>query len=392
MKQYEYLIVGGGMAAGAAVKGIRELDADGPIGILTAEQEPPYQRPPLSKKLWTGKKELADIFTGLPPGVEVVKGSRVLELDPAGRRATDDQGGVYRYDKLLLATGSTPRRLPFGGDRIIYYRTVADYRFLRNLAKDQERFAVIGGNFIGSEIAAALAMQGRQATIVTVGEGIGSGIFPSDLSAFLNDYYREKGVEVLTRANVTDVTGEGTALQVWLEDGRRLEVNGVVAGIGVKPNVGLAESAGLAVDDGVVVDSQLRTSDPNIYAAGDIANFTDALLGERRRVEHEDAALSMGKAAGRVMAGGSEIYEHSPMFYSDLFELGYEAVGDLNAELETVSDWVDPFRKGVVYYLKGDQLRGVLLWDTWDQVDAARALMAEKISASRSELSGRLPA
>lgn len=392
MRHFNYLIVGGGMAARAAAAGIRQADTGGSIGILAAEQEPPYDRPPLSKKLWTGGKKLENIYGDLPEGVDLLLGRRVRQLVPQQQTVRDEDGHEYQYEKLLLATGSTPRRLPFGGDRIIYYRTVNDYHRLRKLAESQERFAVIGGGFIGTEIAAVLAMQGRQVTMIFPEQGIGRAVFPPELSGFLNGYYREKGVEVLSGTAVTDVTGEGTDLEVLLDDGRRLAVNGVVAGIGVLPNVGLAEAAGLAVRNGIEVDSELRTSDPQIFAAGDVANYPDGLLEKRRRVEHEDAALTMGRTAGRNMAGSGEKYNYSPMFYSDLFDLGYEAVGELDSRLEMVIDWRVPCRKGVVYYVDGDRVRGVLLWDTWDQVDAARQLISRPAPTDREQLIGRLPA
>jgi 3-phenylpropionate/trans-cinnamate dioxygenase ferredoxin reductase subunit len=164
----------------------------------------------------------------------------------------------------------------------------------------------------------------------------------------------------------------------------------VVAGIGIRPNVSLAEAAGLKVKDGIVVNERLETSAPDIYAAGDVANFYHVALGERTRVEHEDNALRMGKLAGGNMAGGNETYEHIPLFYSDLFEHGYEAVGELNGRLETVSDWQEPFQKGTVYYLKDGKVRGVLLWNFWKQVGNARELMMEKGPFKAEDLIGMI--
>jgi NADPH-dependent 2,4-dienoyl-CoA reductase/sulfur reductase-like enzyme len=390
MTHYNYLIIGGGMVAAAAVSGIREQDKTGSIGIIAAEHEPPYDRPPLSKQLWTGRKTLEAIYHELPADVAVHNGRKARQLDPQQKQVLDERGHRFTYDKLLLATGSTPRHLPFGSDDIIYFRTATDYRHLRQLADTHDRFAVIGGGFIGSEIAAALAMQGKQVTLIFPDAGIGSRIFPVDLSAFLNGYYRQKGVEVLAGTAVTNVTGSRTDLTVTLDNGHSLNVHGVVAGIGVMPNTALAEAAGLEVDNGIRVNEHLQTSAPQIYAAGDVANYPDALLGTRRRVEHEDAANSMGKTAGRIMAGAVAAYDYSPMFYSDLFDLGYEAVGELDSRLELVTDWQEPYQKGVIYYLQDDQVRGVLLWNIWGQVEAARTLIAERASLSRAALAGRL--
>jgi NADPH-dependent 2,4-dienoyl-CoA reductase/sulfur reductase-like enzyme len=179
-------------------------------------------------------------------------------------------------------------------------------------------------------------------------------------------------------------------LTVLTESGRRIEANGVVAGIGVQPNVGLAAAAGLKVDNGIVVNRMLQTSHADVYAAGDVANFYDSVLAVHRRVEHEDNANQMGKAAGRAMAGDTTPYEHSPMFYSDLFDLGYEAVGELDSRLETVIDWQEPYQTGVIYYLKDQRVRGVLLWNVWGQVDAARRLIREPGPFRPGDLRGRL--
>jgi NADPH-dependent 2,4-dienoyl-CoA reductase/sulfur reductase-like enzyme len=209
-------------------------------------------------------------------------------------------------------------------------------------------------------------------------DAIGANIYPADLSQFLNEYYREKGVEVLSNDEVANLEKQGDRITVHTRGGRSFEVDGVVAGIGIRPNVELAQQAGLYIENGIMVNPHLQTSEPDIYAAGDVANFFHSALGKRVRVEHEDNALAMGKLAGRNMAGADESYTHVPMFYSDLFDLGYEAVGELNSKLVTVADWEEPFKKGVVYYLNDDQIRGVLLWNVWNSLPAARALIGER--------------
>jgi NADPH-dependent 2,4-dienoyl-CoA reductase/sulfur reductase-like enzyme len=206
----------------------------------------------------------------------------------------------------------------------------------------------------------------------------------------LNQYYRDKGVEVLAGESVTGVEGAGEHLTVLTQSGRRIEANGVVAGIGIQPNVALATAAGLKVDNGIVVNRALQTSHIDVYAAGDVANFYDGLLAVHRRVEHEDNANRMGRAAGRAMAGDAVRYDHSPMFYSDLFDLGYEAVGELDARLETVIDWQEPYQTGVIYYLKDRCVRGVLLWNVWGQVEAAKALIATGQTVTPEALVGRI--
>lgn len=390
MKHYRYLIVGGGLTGDAAVRGIRELDSDGPIGMISRETDPPYTRPNLSKGLWKGRP-IEKIWRNTQDlGADLYLGRSVTYLNPVEKYLRDNTGDEYTYDKLLLATGGTPIRLPFGDENIIYFRDFQDYQRLRAWTERGERFLVIGGGFIGSEIAAALTMIGKQVVMVFPEDSIGANIYPPDLSSFLNDFYRGKGVEVVTGDLVASLEKVGDRFTVHTKEARSFEVDGVVAGIGIRPNVELAQQAGLQVDNGIVVNEHLLTSAPDIFAAGDVARFFHSTLRKGVRVEHEDNALSMGKLAGRNMAGANEPYTHVPMFYSDLFELGYEAVGELNSRLETVADWEEPFKKGVVYYLDEGRARGVLLWNVWDSVPQARALLNAPGPFRASDLKGRL--
>jgi 3-phenylpropionate/trans-cinnamate dioxygenase ferredoxin reductase subunit len=373
MAGYRYLIVGGGMTGDSACRGIREHDESGSIGVFGAEQHEPYARPPLTKALWKGKEE-SSIWRGTPElGVDLHPGLRIVELDLDARTVTDDDGGEHSYEKLLLATGGAPRQLPGDGNSVIYYRTLDHYRQLRALAGDGVRVTVVGGGFIGSEIAAALAMNDCDVTILFPDSGIGAKLFPPSLSSFVNDYYREKGVTVLAGQRVEEVSGD----TVTTEDGMSVQGDAIVAGLGIEPRTDLAEAAGLEVDDGILVDEHGRAGGrDDVFAAGDVARFPVAALGGSRRVEHEDHANTHGKVVGENMAGADKPYEHLPFFYSDLFELGYEAVGDVDSRLDTVEEWAEPNRKGVVAYVDGDgKARGFLLWDVWGKVDAGRELI-----------------
>ena len=390
---HDYLIVGAGMAADAAAKAIREVDAAADIGLVGEESAPPYQRPPLSKALWKGDKQLADIDLGTAAsGATLYQGRRIVALDRAAHVARDGQGDTYRYRRLLLATGATPRRLPFeGGERLIHFRTLDDYQRLRRYAQPGAIIAVIGGGFIGAELAASLSGVGCKVSMLFPDAHIGAGRYPDGLARHLDDYYRQCGVDVRSGVRVTGGKSTDGGVELALSDGSLLRVEAAVAGLGVTPATALAEQAGLKLDNGVVVDAQLRSSEPDIWAAGDVANFFNPALDRRLRVEHEDAAVSMGRHAGRAMAGIAASYDALPFFYSDLFDLGYEAVGLLDTRLTVVEDWCEPNREGVVYYLDHGRVRGVLLWNTWDQVDAARALIAEAGPFDAAALKGRLP-
>ena len=365
------------MTADAAVRGIRDIDPNGSIALVGSENFPPYNRPPLSKGLWKGKA-LDTIWRKTEEfDVSLHLGKKVVTLDAKEHRLVDEQGEIYTGDKLLLATGGAPRRLPFGGDEILYFRTLADYQRLAKMSEKRYEIAIIGGGFIGSEIAAALRMNGLKVTMVFPEAGIGAVVFPHDLSQFLNDFYREKGVEVLAGELITGMEIDKGKRVLHTQSGLEVVADGVVAGIGILPNIGLAKEAGLDTARGILVDEYLVSSQPDIYAAGDVAEFFSPALGKRVRVEHEDNANSMGRIAGHNMAGASEPYHHIPFFYSDLFELGYEAVGELDARLEINADWEEPFKKGVLYYLGDERVRGVLLWNVWNKISKARQLIAE---------------
>jgi NADPH-dependent 2,4-dienoyl-CoA reductase/sulfur reductase-like enzyme len=261
---------------------------------------------------------------------------------------------------------------------------------LRELSEHRERFGVIGAGFIGSEIAAALSMNGKKVTMLFPETGIGARIYPPELSGYINGYFRQKGVNVLAGVKVEDIQKHADTYHIITNEGADVEVDGVVAGIGIQPNVELAHTAHLNIGNGIVVDETLHTSHPDIFAAGDVAEFANQTLGKRFRIEHEDNANTMGKQAGRNMAGANETYDHLSYFYSDLFELGYEAVGELDSGMETFADWKEPFKKGVIYYLADGRVRGVLLWNVWDSVPKARQLIEEPGPFTAADLKGRL--
>jgi 3-phenylpropionate/trans-cinnamate dioxygenase ferredoxin reductase subunit len=378
MKHYKYLIIGGGMTADSAAKAIRKIDKEGTVGMFSMESHPPYKRPPLTKGLWTGKDTPEKIWLNTEEkNVDIYLNHRIEAVDPNTKTVQDSQGENYSYDKLLLSTGGVTRKLPFGEDNILYYRIYDHYQMLRQKTHDVQAFAVIGGGFIGSELAAALTMNNKKATIIFPEDGIGGAVFPPELSAYLNDFYRSKGVEVLNGEMVKDLEIDQQKLIIKTGSGE-VEADFVVGGIGIKPNTRLAESADIKVDNGILVNENLLTNKPDIYAAGDVASIFNTILDRNMRYEHEDNAIAMGDVAGQNMAGKPTRYDsYLPYFYSDLFELGYEAVGVLNSKLEMYADWQEKYKKGVIYYLQDGSVKGVLLWNVWGQVDAARSLIAE---------------
>ncbi|HYX92004.1 MAG TPA: FAD-dependent oxidoreductase [Myxococcaceae bacterium] len=389
MNAYKYVIVGGGMTGHAAARGIRDVDPSGEIAIIGDEAHPPYARPPLSKGLWQGKPE-DSVWLGDTPAGVTFNVARATSVDRTAREVRDQRGDRYRYQKLLLATGGSPREIGVRHERVIYYRTLDDYRRTRSLAPGAA-VVVIGGSFIGSEIAAALAPVASKVTMLFPEPGICARAFPADLSRYVTEFYRSKGVEVMPQEMVRAVYADGSRVRISTESGRTVDADFVVVGIGIRPNVELAETAGLQVQNGIEVDARLQTSDPNIYAAGDVARFHSPHLGKPIRVEHEDAANTMGFEAGRSMAGAPVNFTHLPFFYSDLFELGYEAVGEIDSRHQAFADWKTENREGVIYFLEGGRVRGVLLWNVWGQVPAARELIAEPGPFTADQLRGRIP-
>lgn len=391
---FDYLIVGGGMVADTAARGIRELDADGSIGILSDDVDEPYTRPALSKKLWTDDEFTWDkvpLGTAGDTGADIRLRTRATAIRPETHEV-DADGHTFTYGKLLLATGGHPVPLPIddrsGGERALTFRTAADYRRLRALSEQVRRIAVVGGGYIGSELAAALVQNGVDTVLIHTGAVLGDAVFPPALAERFEKLFRDGGVEIVAGSKVESGEADADGIRLVLEGGDEVRADAVVSGLGIEVATDLAEAAGLTVDDGVVVDAQLRTSVDGVWAAGDVASYPDRLLG-RRRVQHVDNANEMGRAAGRNLAGAGEPYTHTPYYYSAVFSIRYEAVGLLDSSLDTVEDWIDADR-GVVYYLDDDRVVGVLLWNVEDARDAARAVLAQADTLTRDDLVGRI--
>lgn len=378
MEHYQYLIIGGGMTADSAVRGIRQLDASERIGIISNEMDPPYDRPPLTKGLWFGKP-LDSIWRKTEKErVSLHLGCQIISIDPQQHIVYDQKGEAYGYQKLLLAVGGTPRTLNCPDEGVIYFRNLQHYRQLRSLYDKGNHFVVIGSGFIGTEIAAALAMNGKKVTMVFKEPCIGSTKYPRGFSDFLNAFFIEKGILLIPEETISSVTREKDQSIIKTSSGKIIHADGVIAGLGILPNIDLGGLIGIKIEDGFVVDSYLQTSHQDIYAAGDVANFYSPHLDKRLRIEHEDGANTMGYAAGRNMAGAHQPYTHLPFFYSDIFELGYEAIGEIGKDMEIIEDWSNQYREGALYYLRDGRLRGAMFWGIWNQIDMARELIASK--------------
>lgn len=389
MKNFKYIIIGGGLAGDAAVKGLREIDEVGTVLMVTKEPYPPYSRPPLTKGLWKNTPEEKIWKKTEEKNIEIMTGTGVTDINN-NSSVTLDNGEVIYFEKLLIATGGIVSKLPVVDENIIYYRYFDDYKKLRMIAESNNNFAVIGGGFIGTEIAAALAMNGKKVTIFFPGRLLGEKVFPRSLAEFVTDYYRKRGVDIVNNESVIDIAETGGISVLKTGNGRTFTADAVIAGIGIKPDIELAKKAGITVSDGINTDNFLMTSIGDIYAAGDAANFYNPLLDKRIRVEHEDNAVKMGKQAGRNMAGANEEYSYLPFFYSDMFDLGYEAVGELNSAYEIVEDWKEKYKEGAVYYLDSGRVKGVLLWNVWKQLDEARKIIGDKNPQTAETLIGRL--
>lgn len=409
MEKHEYVIVGGGLTGVSAIEGIREVDKDGSILMMTTEKHAPYHRPPLSKHLWFDIEQqhivhdpewytTNGIFVHDEPwyseqDVRLLLETSAVGVDVQARSVTDHAGQSYPYEKLLLATGGHPRVLDIPGSElpgVCYFRTLDDFLALHSEVSEGLPVLVIGGGFIGSEMAAALRLNKADVTLLFPEEYLVSRVFPKSLGQAITSTYQARSVNVLTGDVPVSIEKDGAMLVTHTRNGAKIVAKRIVVGIGIVPGVELAGTAGIDTENGIVVNERLQTSSPDVYAAGDNAQFPYAALGRRVRLEHWDNAIKQGKIAGRNMAGANEPYTHMPFFYSDLFEFGFEAVGDVRSDMETFADWKKENDTGVIYYLEHQRVRGVMMCNVWDQVPAARQMIKKDVPVSPAELTGAI--
>ncbi|WP_433499546.1 NAD(P)/FAD-dependent oxidoreductase [Sphaerimonospora sp. CA-214678] len=341
MAQPTFVIVGASLAGAKAAEALREQGFDGRIVLIGDERERPYERPPLSKGYLQGKQDREKIFVHPPEWyaeqhVDLRLGGTVGAIDRDRRVitvSTGDQAGLEEigYDKLLLTTGASPRRLPVPGadlEGVFYLRDVGDCERIRQVFQTASRVVFVGGGWIGLETAAAARQAGVAATVVEADELPLLRVLGPRIASVFADLHREHGVDLRLSSQVTEIVGDrGRATGVRLADGTRIDGDAVVVGIGITPNTRLAAEAGLEVENGIVVDASLRTGDPDIYAAGDVASAYHPVLGKHIRVEHWANALNQPQAAARSMLGESVAYDRIPYFFTDQYDLGMEYAG-----------------------------------------------------------------
>jgi 3-phenylpropionate/trans-cinnamate dioxygenase ferredoxin reductase subunit len=379
------VIVGSGGAGTKAVESLRQRGYDGSLTLVTADPHPPYARPPLSKVYLRGELELEKFFLALPEELDLRLSTTVAQV--GDREVVLESGERLPFDRLLLATGSEPRRLP-GAELtgIHYLRNVEDSDAIRADGQAGRRAVVIGAGFIGSEVAASLRQLGLDVTLVEGGRLPLEHVFGPEIGAFYRDLHVAEGVEVLTSARLEGFDGDGSVQAARLEDGRTLEADLVVVGIGVSPRTELAEAAGLEVENGVLVSEQLETSVPGIYAAGDIANAQHPFYGTRLRVEHWFNAANMGPIAAANMLGGDEPYERIPYFYSDQFDTKMEYSGYAPKWDEVVLRGDPESRSFLAFWLEDDRVIAGMSVNVPDTTEPLETLIRGRETVDRSRL------
>lgn len=386
----DYLIIGGGIAAGNAVAGIREEDKAGTIGIISADVDKPYERPALSKKLWTDDSFTEDqIFYDVSEDHQaaLMLETEVVSINREAHTVTTNKGDTIKYKKLLIVTGGEPQTIEGPKDDKVYaFRSYQDYLKLRNLSGENQHIAVVGGSYIGTELAANLALNNTKVTLIYPQKILGDNRFPEEIAKEYEQTYKNHGIEMINETRAERYTKEADKFLLHLNTGTTVEADSIILGLGVSPVLDLAKDAGLEVDDGVIVNEYLRTSDPDIYAAGDIASYPDPILG-RQRIEHVDHARNSGTAVGKVMAGLKEPYNYTPYFYSMVFDISWKAIGTLDPSLDLLIDEVDGGK--VVYYLKEDKPVGILTWNIEPDLDQVRNLI-DNPPVSSEELKGAI--
>jgi len=380
-----FVIVGAGLAGGKAAETLRAEGFAGRIVLIGEEPERPYERPPLSKEYLRGKQPRETAYVHEPGWydehrVELQLGAKAVGLDTAGRTLALDGGDAISYDKLLITTGAVPRPLPVVGadlDGVLSLRRLPDSDRIKGVLREGARIVVVGAGWIGLEVTAAAREAGAEVTVIEVAPLPLQRVLGDEVATIFADLHRQHGVDLRFGTGVQEILGEGQVSSVLLSDGTEVPADAVIIGIGVAPAVELAEAAGIKLENGIVTDEHLRTSAPDVYAAGDVANFYHPLLGRRIRVEHWANALNGGPAAARSMLGQDVVYDRLPYFYTDQYDLGMEYSGytEPGGYDQVVFRGDVAKREFIAFWLSGGKVLAGMNVNVWDVTDPIQALI-----------------
>ena len=389
-----FVIVGAGLAGAKAAETLREEGFDGRVVLIGDESERPYERPPLSKDYVRGEADRVKVYVHpasfyADRDIELRLGRTAVRLDTARREVELDDGTSVGYDRLLLATGAEPRRLPIPGGElggVLYLRSVEDSDALRERLDRGGAVVVVGAGWIGAEVAASARQRGLEVTVVEPASVPLERVLGAELGAVYRDVHTDHGVRMLMKTGVEALEGEGAVERVHTNDGQALECDFVVVGVGVQPRTHLAVQAGLAIDNGILVDEHLRTSAPGVFAAGDVANAHHPFYGESVRVEHWANALHQGPAAARNMLGEADAYDRLPYFFSDQYDVGMEYSG-FAREWDRVVFRGDPAsREFIAFWLAEDRVLAGMNVNVWDVSDPIRRLIHDRVAVDDRRL------
>jgi len=389
-----FVIVGAGLAGGKAAEHLREEGFSGRLILLGDEPERPYERPPLSKDYLRGEspREKAYVHEAgfySEHAIELRTETSAVRLEAHVGEVVLASGERVAYDRLLVATGAEPRRLELPGSELegIYYlRSFADADALRGLLAGGGRLVVIGGGWIGAEVAASARKVGLEVAIVEPNESLLERALGRTLGAFYAEVHRSNGVELYTHASPARFEGSGRVERVVLQDGRELECAAVVVGIGASPRVGVTEGAGILVENGIIATKELQTSVPGIYVAGDAASAHHPFYGRRIRVEHWANALNQPAVAARAMLGKPAAYDRLPYFFSDQYEIGMEFTGDAAGSDELVVRGDPDGQEFIAFWLSRGRVVAGMNVNVWDVTDPIKALITSRRVVDRGRL------
>ena len=389
-----FVIVGAGLAGAKAAETLRADGFDGRVVLLGAERERPYERPPLSKDYLRGeagaKPHVHDEGFYAEHDIELRTSATVEGIDPAAGHVVLDGGETLGFDRLLLTTGARPRRLSLPGadlDGVLTLRTIADSEAIRARIDAGARLVTIGAGWIGAEVAASARQRGCDVTILEMAQLPLERVLGAELGAIYRDIHTDHGVRFIGGAGVDAIEGDAKVEAVRLADGRRIDADMVVIGVGVEPRTELAAFAGIDIENGIAVDEHLQTSVPGIYAAGDVANAHHPFYATRIRVEHWANALNQGPAAARSMLGRTEPYDRIPYFYSDQYDVGMEYAGYATGRNEVVFRGDPATREFIAFWLEADRVVAGMNVNVWDVNEHIQALIRERRPVDRGRLS-----